>query len=145
MKAYTPYILYAENGYTGTLSGTVDESKYVETAQAGYLYGAVTEQVQTEGYVLQNKGDGTKFYWLNGYEYTIPEGKCWVDFPIDYQEPKAFYSIRINGETTGIEKVETDSANKSLGNIYDLNGNKVSTMLPGNIYIVNGKKVMKMK
>ena len=57
----------------------------------------------------------------------------------------AFYSIRIDGETTGIEKVETDSANKSLGNIYDLNGNKVSTMLPGNIYIVNGKKVMKMK
>lgn len=145
MKAYTPYILYAENGYTGTLSGTVDESKYVETAQAGYLYGAVTEQVQTEGYVLQNKGDGTKFYWLNGYEYTIPEGKCWVDFPIDYQEPKAFYSISMNGGTTGIEKVETNSTSKSLGNIYDLNGNKVSTMLPGNIYIVNGKKVMKIK
>ena len=145
MKAYTPYILYAENGYTGTLSGTVDESKYVETAQAGYLYGAVTEQVQTEGYVLQNKGDGTKFYWLNGYEYTIPEGKCWVDFPIDYQEPKAFYSISMNGGTTGIEKVETNSTSKSLGNIYDLNGNKVSIMLPGNIYIVNGMKVMKIK
>ena len=110
LAAYTPYILYAENGYTGTLSGTVDESKYVETAQAGYLYGAVTEQVQTEGYVLQNKGDGTKFYWLNGYEYIIPEGKCWVDFPIGYQESKAFYNISMNGDTTGIK--ETDSINK---------------------------------
>ena len=92
---------------------------------------------------MQNKGDGTKFYWLNGYEYIIPEGKCWVDFPIGYQESKAFYNISMNGETTGIK--ETDSINKSIGNIYDLNGNKVSTMQPDNIYIVNGKKVMKIK
>ena len=49
----------------------------------------------------------------------------------------------MNGETTGIK--ETDSINKSIGNIYDLNGNKVSTMQPDNIYIVNGKKVMKIK
>lgn len=44
MEAFTPYILYAENGFSGTLSGTVDESLYQETVQRGVLYGTLIDR-----------------------------------------------------------------------------------------------------
>ena len=55
--------------------------------------------------------------------------------------------VRNNDNVTAIDEVEVETniekkANNTNNAIYDLNGRKVTKMLPGRMYIVNGKKVM---
>lgn len=61
LAAYTPYILYSESGYSGSLSGTVDANKYGEVVSDGLLRGAIAPQKRKDGYVLQDLGEGAKF------------------------------------------------------------------------------------
>lgn len=141
LAAYTPYILYSESGYTGPLSGTVDANKYGEVVSDGLLRGAIAPQKRKDGYVLQDLGEGAKFYAMDGVEFLIPEGKCWLEMPAA-QASALQYGIQI-GATTGIT-APTTAAN-AHGRIYTLDGKQVKTMQPGGIYVVNGKKVLKIK
>lgn len=143
LAAYTPYILYSASGYTGTLKGAVDASQYGEVVSDGLLRGAIAPQKRKDGYVLQDfgKGEGAKFYAMDGVEFLIPEGKCWLEMPAA-QASAPQYGIQI-GTTTGIT-APTTSAN-AHGKIYTLDGKEVKTMQPGGIYVVNGKKVLKIK
>ena len=136
--AYTPYILYAENGFDGTLSGAVNASKYSEVVTDGYLCGAVAAQEIGGGngyYVMQNKGDGPMFYRIDDTEFAIPAGKCWLTIPAGMQSAVSF---RLNG-TTGIGEVKGE--NVEVKTVYDLQGRKVENPAKG-IYIVNGNKVL---
>lgn len=138
IKAYTPYILYAANGYNGTLSGTVDASKYSETVADGYLTGTVVNQIISGGnghYVMQNKGEGAMFYKVEDTEFAIPAGKCWLTLPAELQGSIAF---RIDG-ATGIEDVKTENENEKT--VFDLLGRKVENPANG-IYIIDGKKII---
>lgn len=141
LAAYTPYILYSESGYTGSLSGTVDANKYGEVVSDGLLRGAIAPQKRKDGYVLQDLGEGAKFYAMDGVEFLIPEGKCWLEMPTA-QASAPQYGIQI-GTTTGITAPTT--AATAHGKIYTLDGKEVKTMQPGGIYVVNGKKVLKIK
>lgn len=141
LAAYTPYILYSESGYSGSLSGTVDASQYGEVVSDGLLRGAIAPQKRKDGYVLQDLGEGAKFYAMDGVEFLIPEGKCWLEMPAA-QASAPQYGIQI-GTTTAIT-APTTSAN-AHGKIYTLDGKQVKTMQPGGIYVVNGKKVLKIK
>ena len=141
LVAYTPYILYSESGYTGSLSGTVDATKYGEVVSDGLLRGAIAPQKCTDGYVLQDLGEGAKFYAMDGVEFLIPEGKCWLEMPAA-QASAPQYGIQI-GTTTGITAPTTSAT--AHGKIYTLDGKEVKTMQPGGIYVVNGKKVLKIK
>lgn len=141
LAAYTPYILYSESGYTGSLSGTVDANKYGEVVSDGLLRGAIAPQKRMDGYVLQDLGEGAKFYAMDGVEFLIPEGKCWLEMP-KAQASAPQYGIQI-GATTGI--TATTTAATAHGRIYTLDGKEVKTMQPGGIYVVNGKKVLKIK
>lgn len=141
LAAYTPYILYSASGYTGSLKGTVDANKYGEVVSDGLLRGAIAPQKRTDGYVLQDLGEGAKFYAMDGVEFLIPEGKCWLEMP-KAQASAPQYGIQI-GTTTGIT-APTTAAN-AHGKIYTLDGKEVKTMQPGGIYVVNGKKVLKIK
>lgn len=141
LAAYKPYILYSESGYTGSLSGTVDANKYGEVVRDGLLRGAIASQKCKDGYVLQDFGEGAKFYAMDGVEFLIPEGKCWLEMPAA-QASAPQYGIQI-GTTTAIT-APTTSAN-AHGKIYSLDGKQVKTMQPGGIYVVNGKKVLKIK
>lgn len=141
LVAYTPYILYSESGYTGSLSGTVDATKYGEVVSDGLLRGAIAPQKCTDGYVLQDLGEGAKFYAMDGVEFLIPEGKCWLEMP-KTQASAPQYGIQI-GATTGI--IAPITAPTTHGKIYTLDGKEVKTMQPGGIYVVNGKKVLKIK
>ena len=141
LAAYKPYILYSESGYTGSLSGTVDANKYGEGVRDGLLRGAIASQKCKDGYVLQDFGEGAKFYAMDGVEFLIPEGKCWLEMPAA-QASAPQYGIQI-GTTTAIT-APTTSAN-AHGKIYSLDGKQVKTMQPGGIYVVNGKKVLKIK
>lgn len=141
LVAYTPYILYSESGYTGSLSGTVDANKYGEVVSDGLLRGAIAPQKKSVGYVLQDLGEGAKFYAMDGVEFLIPEGKCWLEMPAA-QASALQYGIQI-GTTTAITAPTTTST--AHGKIYTLDGKEVKTMQPGGIYVVNGKKVLKIK
>ena len=139
--AYTPYILYAANGYEGTLSGAVDASKYSEVVTDGYLCGAVAAQEIGGGngyYVMQNKGEGVMFYSVDDASFSIPAGKCWLALPAALQGSASF---RLDG-TTGISEVKGE--NGEVKTVYDLQGRKVNAengKLKG-LYIIDGNKVL---
>ncbi len=142
LAAYTPYILYSKGGYTGTLSGTVDATGYAETVSDGCLYGAIAAQKQTDGYVLQDQGDGAKFYAMDGQEFNIPEGKCWLQVESE-KASSAFFGLIFDDTPAGISSaVATTPAAKA---IYTLDGMRVSEMQPGRIYVVGGQKILKLK
>lgn len=141
LAAYTPYILYSTSGYSGSLSGTVDANKYGEVVSDGLLRGAIAPQKKSAGYVLQDLGEGARFYAMDGVEFLIPEGKCWLEMPAA-QASAPQYGIQI-GTTTGITAPTTSAP--THGRIYTLDGKEVKTMQPGGIYVVNGKKVLKIK
>lgn len=133
--AYTPYIVYAEEGYSGPLSGTVDAKDYAETKSMGYLTGAIAPQQITSGYVLQNKGEGAMFYRILQGTFNIPSGKCWLSIP---QGSNAYHF----GDATGISTV---SENKKNTTVHDLSGRPVEEMKAGELYIVNGQTILNLK
>lgn len=140
LQAFTPYLLLAENGCSGTLQGTVDPEQYVPVATDGYLNGAITPQQITQGYVMQNKGEGTMFYNVNGQNFVIPQGKCWLASD-KTSSPQA---IRMGLGTTGIDAAPAPSIGKQE-EVFTLDGKRVSNPLPGYMYIIDGKKVLKLK
>lgn len=140
IKAYTPYILYAPNGFDATWSGAVDATKYSAVVTDGYLTGAVTTHEVTGGaghYVLQNKGDGPMFYKVgDSSTFSIQPGKCWLTLPEGVQSATAFRF----GTTTAVEQLKVSNENAA---IYDLSGRRQNDMNQRGIYIVNGQKVIK--
>ena len=135
-EAYTPYVLYAENGFTGELSGTVDPDKYEATPTVGLLNGAVVAQEITSGYVLQKQAEGVKFYNVNGLSFTIPEGRCWLS------AGNSARSFGFIDEATSIDDVRKLL---NTNDVYDLQGHRVAVPLPGHIYIIGGEKVLKLR
>lgn len=144
IQAYTPVLLYAENGFSGTFSGDVDETKYKEVAQQDIIYGAIVPQTKDDGFVLQNLGDGVKLYAMSGQTFEIPAGKCWVK-PTIYNGAK-YMEMVIDDGTTGIGSAEcSNGASQHEPVFYSLDGKRVENPLPGKIYIVDGQKVLKLK
>lgn len=142
--AYTPVLLYAENGFSGTFSGDVDETKYKEVAQQDIIYGAIVPQTKDNGFVLQNLGEGVKLYAMSGQTFEIPAGKCWV-MPTIYNGAK-YMEMVIDDGTTGIGSAEcSNGAAQHEPVYYSLDGKRVENPLPGKIYIVDGQKVLKLK
>ncbi len=141
MAAYTPYILYSENGFSATISGTVDAAKYPAggTVKSGHLVGTLVPCELTAGsYVMQNQGHGPMFYRVGDVPFALSAGKCYVVLP----EGTNVASLRIGGSTTGIESIHNSEF--TIQNcVYNLLGQPVSTMQPGRIYIVNGRKIIK--
>lgn len=140
MEAYTPYVLYSENGYSGTISGTVTESGYPETSSVsdGCLYGAIAPQTVTEGYILQKQNDAVKFYAIDEHDsFTIPAGKCWLNIPESTSAKSlSFYTEDMS---TGV-KATTILPNSNIS--YDLLGRQQLVGKHG-ILIMNGTKILK--
>lgn len=109
--AYTPVLLYAENGFSGTFSGDVDETKYKEVAQQDIIYGAIVPQTKDNGFVLQNLGEGVKLYAMSGQTFEIPAGKCWVE-PTFTNGPQ-YMEMVIDDGTTGIGSAECSMVQRS--------------------------------
>lgn len=142
--AYTPVLLYAENGFSGTFSGDVDETKYKEVAQQDIIYGAIVPQTKNNGFVLQNLGEGVKLYAMSGQTFEIPAGKCWVE--PTFTNGAKYMEMVIDNSTTGIGSAEcSNGAAQHEPVFYSLDGKRVENPLPGKIYIVDGQKVLKLK
>lgn len=136
--AYTPYILYAENGFDSNVSGTVEAAGYPETGAvtSGYLRGAIVPQTATEGYVLQNHDGDVKFYAIQGGDsFVIPAGKCWMNIPGNQSNALRF---RSSEEADGINSVTVSAPALS----YDLNGRMLHQ--GKGISIKNGKKTISL-
>lgn len=140
MEAYIPYILYAPNGYTATISGTVDVTKYPEEGyvKQGYLVGTVVKKELTEqtSYIMQNQGSGAMFYHVGATPFVLNEGKCYAELP----SGASARSLIMSDDATGIESTISTGSEPTI--IYNLNGQRVTKMLPNRIYIVDGKKVI---
>lgn len=145
MEAFTPYILYSEDGYSGMLEGDVDAALYPENGfvnKDGYLSGAIMPQVATEGYVLQNGVEGVKFYRITeGSKFTIPSGKCWANIPSG-SNVKSLNFMFLDEDETGVTTALHDEKENMM--MYDLHGRSVSNsaVLHKGIYIKNGEKVI---
>lgn len=139
IEAYTPYILYSESGYTGTLTGEVDASQYPASGKVaqGYLTGAIEAQTTNEGYILQKQSGVVKFYLADPTKtYTIPAGRCWATPPASTTQS---YSFDFPTAVKGIAEKD-ESKNESR---YNLSGIMIDAPREGQLYIQNGKKYVK--
>lgn len=136
-KAYTPYIIYAENGCTATVKGTADASKYVETATSGLLMGAITTQQLTSGYVLQNQGSGPCFYKVGSTAYSLAPGKCCLQLSGSAAAIQS-YGFKI---VTGVSAPSALNTNINAPK-YSLGGIRIDNPQEGQIYLQSGKKLI---
>lgn len=138
IEAFKPYVLYSENGYSGTMSGTVNADNIPKSGVVsdGYLCGAIVPQTAKEGYVLQKQDAGVKFYSIaEGDSFTIPAGKCWLSLQNGAQA-KAL-DFMIDDDVTGINSVFVPASNI----IFDVYGRQVNNAANG-LFIKNGKKII---
>ncbi len=138
LEACTPYIVYAENGYSGNLSGTAelpDASNVTDVFTDGLLTGLLTSGVVNTGFILQNKGEGPVFYDAEGVNFSLPAGRCYLTS--SGSGVKAF-QFAFDDDATGIEKV---NGQWSMVNTYDLSGRQVLAPKHG-IYIQGTHKVI---
>lgn len=139
LQACTPYIVYAQNGYTGEISGTVDMTADYPTTDVytgGYLTGVLTATVVNEGYIMQNQGNGPMFYNAEGSSFSLHAGRCYLT-PTGAAASKA-YALRIGDETSIVPSTLNPQPSTT---IYDLTGRRVESPTRG-IYIYNGKKLV---
>lgn len=136
LAAYTPYIIYAPEGYSSTINGEVNPSNYVEVATSGLLSGALVPQTINTGFVMQNKGEGPMFYAVNGQTFAIPAGRCWMNESASLNALR--YSFDFESQT-GIQAAPSDFLSAPA---YTLDGKRAATLQPGETYIKGGVKII---
>lgn len=142
LRAYNPYILYANRGFSGILSGAISVAKYQQSVnngkvRSGYLCGAVNPQTITTGFVLQSLDAGVKFYFTAGESFLIPSGKCWLEIA---ENQARFLSFQIRDNETLINTPHSNLDTKVP--LFDLIGRRASHPLSG-IYIQGNRKLVK--
>lgn len=133
LKANTPYVLYAESGFTGSLSGI--GAAFTETSYtAGLLTGTYADIDAPNGsYVLQNQSGNVAFYLVDTESATpkVKANHAYLTAPAT--GARALY---FGGEATAI------GALKALTNgeaeVYNLNGRR-QTKLQKGVNIVKTK------
>lgn len=122
--ANTPYILYAENGYSGdalTGYGTATTDSYT----AGWLTGVYTSRAATAGnYVLQNQSGTIAFYEVEDVIPTIGAYRCYLTASAS---ARALY-INFN-EATVVETIKALTNGKNT--IYNAAGTVVPSLQKG--------------
>ena len=91
---------------------------------------------------LDKNGENVGFYYgaAKGGAFTNGAHKAYLVVPDATAGAKSFYLFS-EAETTGIGSVQSTMFNDGRMEIFNLNGQRVSTPQRG-IYIVNGKKVL---
>ena len=134
MEAGKPYIFKANKNEIvmpakvgGTVVGTPQEDTY--------LVGTFSDidKLTYNTYVIS----GQKFYLVNS-DVKCPAYRCYFKELKD--RPMSFGFVEDGGETTGIDKIESEVDMKNAV-IYDLTGRRVTSPVKG-IYIINGKKMV---
>ena len=132
------------NGPQGTYDFKVVNDETV--APANNLLKGFDAPHLTEGgdiyYKLTVKNDKVGFYWgeENGEAFESEAHKAYLALSAEVAGAKSFYLFS-DAVTDGIGAVESTRFNAQGAEIYNLNGQRVSTPQRG-IYIINGKKVL---
>ena len=144
IEACKPYIVYAENGFSGDLSGTAeltDENNVTDVFADGYLTGVLTGTTVNSGYILQNQGSGPMFYDAEGVTFSLPAGRCYLT-PASGNVKAFTFNF---GDTDGIEEFQgTPLPNRGGAGgeaLFDLSGRKIESPSRG-IYIQGTRKVI---
>lgn len=135
MAAYTPYILFAPDGVNATLQGQIDTAQYVSSATDGYLVGVLQDTSISEGFILQNHGQGVGFYMVAPYTFGLPAGKCYLQL----DESMSSVALRITQSENAIEQLENEATKPQ---IFDLQGRSLVIPLQGVVNLMGGKKVI---
>lgn len=138
LAACTPYIVYAENGYSGSISGTVSFSgdNVTDIFANGFLTGVLTGTTVNTGYILQNQGSGPMFYDAEGVAFSLPAGRCYLTPSVTPGVKSFAFNF---GDTNGINSIV--HCPLSIVNCFDLQGRRVSSPTRG-IYIKGTRKVI---
>ena len=126
--ANVPYVLYAENGYTGdALTGWGVAA--AETYTEGLLTGVYVETTPTAGtYVLQNSStNGVGFFKVpeSGFTKKIAANRCYMTYTAEAREA-FFFDF---GESTGIDAIEALTTGKAQ--IFNAAGAQVPGLQKG--------------
>ena len=134
VPACTVVVLYSETPVNTVVEGLdiADQSAYTTGLLSAPLYEDVTAPAGT--YVLQDQGEGAKFYLCEGTLPTVTAGHAYLTAPIVGVKAFGFDAI-----ATAIAKIEAEKAEQA--GIYNLQGQQLSGLQRG-INIVNGKKVL---
>lgn len=144
MKAGEPYLIKPTEDITSLAFEGV-----TITAVEGNLQGKAYGIWGTLGKYTMNT-DGTELFLNAAGKFVAPAAatNTMKGFRAYFMVPKgssaAAININIDGETTGINSIETNATVN--GKVYNLNGQYVGNSLNGlkkGIYVVNGKKVIK--
>lgn len=137
IEAFTPYIIYSENGFSENINGTVTDYPKTDIVTQGYLKASVAQQTLTQGYVLQKQNGTVQFYKVNSEApVTVKVGKCWVELPQQLAS-KSSFGITIDNATA--TKALTAAPNTTAA-YHTISGVKVREPQKGSVYIHNGKK-----
>ena len=139
-EACMPYIVYAENGYSGNLSGTAtlsDASNVTDVFTGGYLTGVLSRATVNTGYILQNQGNGPMFYDAEGVTFSLPAGRCYLTPPV----ASNVKSFGFNFDLVTSIKEELIKCEESKCQLRDLSGRQVVSPTRG-IYIQGTRKVV---
>ena len=153
VKANTPYVVRPKEygDVTVTTTSTLYQTKAtqfaINSAKDTYTIGGIYERTTTPGnwYAVNTDGQFQKM----GTGVNLSPMRIWMTIdPRDdnpYTQPSeanAKMNIMVIGddETTGIQEASPKSSPEGKDLIYNLQGQKVTSIQKGQIYIVNGKK-----
>lgn len=142
VPAGTPVLLYKEGGDTNDVpvianADAVSDNDLVRGTGAAV---ETTEDTYTN-MILNNVGGNIGFYFANGKK--VEKNRAYLHI-LTTNAPAAAgarMTIVFDEESTGIQKIESEAANKENGAYYNLSGQRVAQPTKG-LYIVNGKKVV---
>lgn len=148
IPAGTGVILKGTAGETYTLSTTADDAATFASNNLVAVTSDMPLAEETESgytnFILGADGSDVKFYRTTG-SGTLKAGKAYLHYKTKYvttgSEAPALTIEFANGGTTGIGATLVNSEERTVKNVYDLQGRRVAQPTKG-LYIVNGKKVV---
>lgn len=140
VPAATGVLLEGEPGATFTLTGACGEAPTITDNELV----AVPESTHinaTDGAYTNFMMSGGKFIRIadESEDVKMPANRAYL--PLLTDAVGNAKSVTLLWETTGIESLTPSTSPKDEGNIYNLNGQKLSSLLKG-INIINGRKVI---
>ncbi len=142
LSAYTPYILKAPEGYSGTstISGTIDPSSYPtsDTVEYNGISGLLFGGEVSEGFVFS--ADGLSMERLSTAT-SLGDGGCYLSYATALEQSYTTLSIvEMPKGTSIIDEIAAETP--ASAPLYDLSGRRVATPTPGQIYISNNRKII---
>lgn len=135
VPACTVVVLNSETPVNTVVEGldVADQTSYTTGLLTASLYEDI--KAPADSYVLQDQGEGAKFYLVNGESPTVKAGHAYLTAPS--AGVKAFGFDAIATAIAGL----TPALSKGEGVVYNLQGQQLNSLQRG-VNIVNGKKLL---